>query len=215
MAFGFARLWLNSGRRMAARNDFERKVLRMSIAALAIVALSGTLCGLARAQTKYDINPANSQVQFSLGGFHEVNGIFKVGSGEITFDRTSGVMSGSIVVEAGSGNSGNTARDKKMKGSELHAKKFPSITFSPKQFTGTLKDSGVSTVQVHGVFTLIGKPHPIVVPMTVTIDGSQCTAKGSVTIPYVAWGMKDPTMLFMKEAKHVKVDLTFEGKLAR
>lgn len=215
MAFGFAGISLNLDPRMGGRRGAARKMVRSSVAALTAVAFAGALCGVARAQTKYDINPATSRVTFSLGGFHDVHGIFKVGSGEVTFNRKTGAMTGSIVVEADSGNSGNSARDKKMKHSELHVKKFPSITFSPKQFTGTLKDSGASSVQVHGVFTLIGKPHTIVVPMTVTIDGSQCTAKGSAVIPYVSWGMKDPTMLFMKEAKDVKVNLTFEGKLAQ
>lgn len=214
MAFGFASISLNFEHGMDVRRRAARKMLRGSLAVLTTMALAGALCGVAHAETKYGINPANSKVTFSLGGFHEVNGIFKVGSGEVTFDRKTGAMTGSIVVEADSGNSGNHARDKKMKGSELHVKKFPSITFSPKQFTGDLKSAGTSTLQVHGVFTLIGKPHKVAVPMTVTIHGNECTAKGSFTIPYVSWGMKDPTMLFMKEAKDVKVNLVFKGKLS-
>lgn len=60
---------------------------------------------------------------------------------------------------------------------------------------GTLNDSGDSTLQVRGTFTLIGKPHDITVPMTVHVDGNQYTAKGSFTIPYVEWGMKNPSFL--------------------
>lgn len=215
MAFGFASVSPDFEGRITGRRGVGRKMLRVSLAGLTCAVLAGALCGVARAETKYDINPAKSQVQFSLGGFHEVNGVFKVGSGEVTFDRKTGAMTGSIVVEADSGNSGNSARDKNMKHGELHVKKYPTITFAPKQFMGTLNNSGVSTLQVHGIFTLIGKPHPIVVPMTVTIDGNQCTAKGSVVLPYVSWGMKVPKLMFLKEAKTVKVDLTFEGKLVQ
>jgi polyisoprenoid-binding protein YceI len=190
-------------------------VARFSFVLTLAIALLGATSSSANAQTRYSINPAKSQVQFSLGGFHDVNGFFKVGSGDITFNPKSGAMTGSIVVEAGSGNSGDNARDKKMKGDELHAGKFPSITFAPTQYTGTLNPSGQSNIQVHGVFTLIGKPHTIIVPMTVTINGTQCTAKGSFTVPYVNWGMKDPTMMFMKEAKDVTIDLNFQGTLAQ
>lgn len=193
----------------------SRSVLRITHSVLIALVVMGATCGAAMAQTSLNIDPAKSQVQFSLGGFHEVNGFFKVSSGEIHFDRKSGAMSGLITVEAASGNSGNSARDKKMKGDELHASKFPAITFAPTQFTGILKDAGESSIQVHGVFTLIGKPHSIVVPMTVTINGDQCVAKGSFVVPYVQWGMKDPTMMFMKEAKDVKIDLTLNGPLTQ
>ncbi len=67
---------------------------------------------------------------------------------------------------------------------------------------------------MHGTFTLIGKPHAIVVPMTVEVSGNQCAAHGIFTLPYVSWGMKQPSMMFMKEAKDVKIDVTFEGTLS-
>lgn len=183
----------------------------LCLAALACFALS---VSAATAQTQYHIDAAKSKVLFSLGGFHDVKGVFNVTSGDITFDEVSGHMSGKIVVSAASGNSDNSSRDKKMRGDELHAKKHPEITFIPTQFTGILHATGDSSLQVHGLFTLIGKPHPIVVPMTVHIDGNQCAAKGNFTVPYVSWGMKDPTMMFMKEAQQVKIDLAFQGTLS-
>ena len=189
------------------------RVFQQAALGLAAVACFGLAASTAAAQTHFDINAAKSQVLFSLGGFHDVHGVFKVTSGNVTFDRSSGNMSGKIIVSAASGNSGDSARDKKMHRAELHDKKFPHITFQPQHFTGTLPPSGSSTVQVHGLFTLIGKPHKIVVPMTVQVNGKQCIAKGTFTVPYVSWGMKDPTMLFMKEAKTVKINITFKGSL--
>lgn len=183
----------------------------LSLAALSCFAFTASA---ALAQSDFQINPANSKVEFNLGGFHEVNGVFSVTSGNVTFDKSSGKMSGSIVVSAASGNSDNSARDKTMKKSELRVKKFPQITFAPSHFTGTLNAAGASTIQVHGLFSLIGKAHQIVVPMTVQIHGNQCTAAGTFTIPYVSWGMKQPSMMFMKEAKDVKIDVTFEGTLS-
>jgi polyisoprenoid-binding protein YceI len=216
MQFEFAACAAEPCRDDRGRFRFSRSVLGATHSLLIMFALLGVMCGAAMAQqTSFHIDPAQSKVQFSLGGFHEVNGFFQIGSGDIQFDRKTGAMSGLISVQAGSGNSGNSARDKKMKNDELHAGKFPAITFAPTQFTGMLKDAGESTIQVHGTFTLIGKSHPIVVPMTVTIHGNQCVAKGSFVVPYVEWGMKDPTMMFMKEAKDVKIDLTFQGTLVQ
>ncbi|MGC8548144.1 MAG: YceI family protein [Acidobacteriaceae bacterium] len=187
---------------------------RRTLLSLAVLACLAFAASAAHAQAQYQINPARSKVAFDLGGFHEVNGIFEVTSGQITFDKKTGKMSGNIVVSADSGNSGDSARDKVMKKNELHVSKFPEITFAPSQFAGTLNASGESALQVHGTFTLIGKPHEIVVPMTVQISGNQCTAKGTFTLPYVSWGMKQPSMMFMKEAKDVKIDVTFEGTLS-
>jgi polyisoprenoid-binding protein YceI len=187
---------------------------RRALFSLAVLACLAFAASAARAQTHYQINPAKSKVAFDLGGFHEVNGIFEVTSGQITFDKKTGKMSGLVVVSAGSGNSGDSARDNVMKKNELHVGKFPEITFAPNQFTGTLNASGESTLQVHGTFTLVGKPHQIVVPMTVEVSGNQCAAKGAFTLPYVSWGMKQPSMMFMKEAKDVKIDVTFEGTLS-
>lgn len=189
----------------------SRRVL-FSLAAAACLFFAATA---ARAQTQYQINPAKSKVLFNLGGFHEVNGIFRVTSGQITFHKTTEKMNGKVVVSAASGNSGDSARDKVMRKHELHVKKFPQITFAPTEYTGTLKPSGTSTLQVHGTFTLIGKPHEIVVPMTVQIHGNQCTAKGTFTLPYVTWGMKQPSMMFLKEAKDVKIEVTFQGTLSK
>jgi len=197
-----------SGCRRSSAGGSRRTLFSLAVlACLAFAALT------VHAQTQYQINPASSKVAFDLGGFHEVNGIFQVTSGQISFYRKTGKMTGAIVVSAGSGNSGDSARDNVMKKNELHVSKFPQITFAPSQFTGTLNASGESTLQVHGTFTLIGKPHEIVVPMTVQVSGNQCTAKGTFTIPYVSWGMKQPSMMFMKEAKDVKIDVTFEGTL--
>jgi hypothetical protein len=51
----------------------------------------------------------------TLNTTHEVvNGTFHIQSGSIEFDRSNPKMSGSVVVLAGSGKTGNDSRDKKM-----------------------------------------------------------------------------------------------------
>ena len=188
--------------------------IRTSIPAIAIFAALATLPALA--QSHYRLDPAATQVSFSLGdAMHDVKGAFHLTSGDIAFDADSHTASGQIVVDAGSGQSDSKARDKKMTADQLKASVFPTVTFAPTKFSGTLKASGDSTIQVEGNFTLIGQPHMITVPMTVHIDGSNCTATGSFVVPYVSWGVKDPSVMFLKVAKEVKIDLKLVGSIGK
>ena len=43
------------------------------------------------------------------------------------------------------------------------------------------------------------------------LRGRQITATCHFSIPYVEWGLKDPSILFFKVAKEVEIDLTVEG----
>ena len=159
------------------------------------------------------VNPDASQVAFALGGGHHVNGTFHVQSGSIDFDPDAQKISGSVVVGAGSGNSGDSGRDKNMNREVLDVEHFAEIAFTPSSYQGILAPSGDSTIQVSGTFTLHGTTHDLTVPMQIHIDGSTLTAKGSFTVPYVQWGLKDPSIFVLKVAKEVGIDLTLTGQL--
>ncbi len=166
-------------------------------------------------QRKFEVNPAASQVSFLLGGnTHHVNGTFHVQSGEIDFNPAARTISGSVVVAAGSGDSGDKSRDKKMDSEVLNVAQFAEITFAPKSYQGTIAPSGDSTIQVSGIFTLHGTPHDLTVPMQIHIDGTALTAKGKFTVPYVKWGLKDPSIFILKVAKVVDIDLTLTGTVS-
>jgi polyisoprenoid-binding protein YceI len=168
---------------------------------------------LAQHQT-FTVNPNASQVAFTLGGnAHHVQGTFHVQSGSIDFDPGAQKISGSVTVAAGSGNSGEPSRDKKMNSQVLETDRFAEVTFAPSSYQGTLAPSGDSTIQVSGVFTLHGTPHDITVPMQIHIDGASLTAKGRFTVPYVQWGLKDPSIFVLKVAKEVDIDLSLSGQL--
>jgi len=176
--------------------------------------IAGTLPAIAQSQSHYQIDAGQSSVNFLLAGSHEVKGVFHVSSGDIIFDRSTGHISGKIVVDAGSGDSGEASRDKKMKNDVLKAPNFPSITFEPTQFTGQIAGSGASQIQVKGNFTIIGQPHEITVPMTVQIDGDHGSTTGSFTLPYVQWGLKDPSIFMLKVGKEVNISLTLKGQIS-
>lgn len=162
----------------------------------------------------FTVDPNASQVAFALGGNgHHVNGTFHVQSGTVDFDRTAHTISGSITVAAGSGTSGETSRDKKMNKDVLNVERYSEITFAPQKFDGAIAPTGDSTVQVSGVFTLHGTPHDITVPMQIHIDAGTLTAKTHFVVPYVKWGLKDPSVFILKVAKEVEIDLTLVGKV--
>jgi hypothetical protein len=50
--------------------------------------------------------------------------------------------------------------------------------------------------------------------MQLHIDGTSLTAKGHFTVPYVQWGLKDPSVFILKVAKEVGIDLTLVGSLS-
>src|SRR5215469_8128073 len=124
-----------------------------SFIVLALVVLLGPVA-VGQHQT-FTVIPDASDVKIRLNTTHEVvNGTFHVQSGSINFDLTSPSMSGTVVVAAGSGKTGNNSRDKKMN-DILKVDQFSNISFAPKTYTGTIVPSGDSNIQVSGVFTLL------------------------------------------------------------
>ncbi len=181
---------------------------------LAPAAVFVTVAG-AQQQT-FTVNPDASEVKMTLNTTHEVvSGTFHIQSGSIAFDRSSPKMSGSVVVLAGSGKTGNSSRDKKMDKDILKVAQYADVSFEPKSYTGTIAPMGDSSLQVSGVFTLLGTPHAITIPMLVHLDGGSATAKAHFVVPYVQWGLKNPSFLFWKADNDVAIDLNLIGRLSR
>ena len=167
-----------------------------------------------RAQQNLVIDPARSEVHFTLSDvLHTVHGTFHVQQGKIAFNRVSGEASGSVVVDALSGQSGNSARDRRMTNEELKAQSYKNVTFAPTHFTGEFHSEGDSSLQIHGVLTLLGTEHEIDVPMKVQINGNQVHASGGFAVPYVQWGLKDPSTLMLRVSKEVQIDISLMGSV--
>jgi len=153
-------------------------------------------------QKTFTADPVACRVGFVLSATgHEVHGVFHVQSGTIQFDRSTAKISGSILVSVASGESGDKDRDKKMRSEVLEVEHFADIIFVPQSYMGSIASSGDSTMQVTGVFTLRGTPHDLTVPMQVHVDGARLSATGKFVVPYVKWGLKDPSVFILKVAK--------------
>jgi polyisoprenoid-binding protein YceI len=184
-----------------------------SFAVSALAVLLGP-AALAQHQT-FAVNPDASEVEMKLNTTHEVvNGTFNIQSGSIEFDRSNPKMSGSVTVLAGSGKTGNDSRDKKMNKDILKVNQYTTISFAPKTYTGTIAPSGDSTIQVSGVFTLLGNPHDMTIPMQIHIDRSKVTVRAQFVVPYVQWGVKNPSFMFWKAENDVAIDLNLVGQVS-
>jgi polyisoprenoid-binding protein YceI len=183
----------------------------------AVFALAVLLAPAALAQHRtFVVNSDASEVKITLKTTHElVNGAFRVQSGSIEFDRGNPRMAGSVVVLAGSGKTGNDSRDKKMNKDILKVEQFATVSFEPKTYTGVLAPSGDSTVQVTGIFTLLGAPHEITIPLLVHLEAASATAKAHFVVPYVQWGLKNPSFLIWKADNDVAIDIDLAGAISK
>jgi hypothetical protein len=182
-----------------------------------VLALAVILAPAALAQHQtFLVNPDASEAKMTLKTTHElVHGAFHIQSGSVEFDRSNPKMSGSVVVLAGSGKTGNGSRDKKMNKEILQVEQHATVSFEPKSYAGLIAPSGDSTIQVIGTFTLLDTPHEITVPMLVHLEGTNTTANAHFAVPYIQWGLKDPSFLFWKADKDVAIDLFLTGRLSK
>jgi polyisoprenoid-binding protein YceI len=156
----------------------------------------------------FAIDPAQTKVEFTLGSLlHTVHGDFHLKRGTLSFDPQSGKASGEIVVDASSGESGSAARDKRMHAAILEITRYPEITFRPDRVDGRVASEGKSEVQLHGVFAIHGVEHEILLPVTVDAGGGQYNVIGIFEVPYVKWGMKNPSTLMLRVDDKVEITI--------
>ena len=182
-----------------------------------VLALAVILAPAALAQHQtFAVNADASEVKMTLKTTHElVNGAFHIQSGLVEFDRSAAKISGSVVVLAGSGKTGNGSRDKKMHKEILQVEQHATVSFEPNSYAGVIAPSGDSSIQVTGIFTLLGTPHEITIPILVHLADTTATAKAHFVVPYIQWGLKDPSFLFWKADKDVAIDLFLTGRLSK
>ena len=163
-------------------------------------------------QTTFKLDPSQTTVKFTLGDvLHTVHGTFHLKRGALQFEPASGKLSGEIVVDARSGESGSGVRDRKMHKEILESEQYPEIAFRPDKIEGTVASQGKSSVKVHGMFSIHGVDREIMVPAEVEMSADHWAATVHFTIPYAKWGMKNPSTLFLRVNDYVEIDLVAAG----
>jgi len=165
-------------------------------------------------QAVLELNPTNTHIAYSLQGWpHVTHGTFQLARGIIRIDPATGKTDGSVVVSATSGDSGSHMRDSEMKDSILEVQRYPEITFTPQQADGQRASQGDFPATIRGILTLHGNPHPITLSMMVQPSGDRFTATTRFAVPYVAWGLKNPSLLIFRCADTVYVDVKTQGQV--
>ena len=158
------------------------------------------------------LDPAQTKLHFNVDStLHMVHGTFAVKSGSLQFDPQTGKASGSIVVNTVSGDTGNNSRDQRMHKEILETWKFAEATFRPSQIDGQVSLTAPCDFKVKGVITLHGTDHELVAEVHSEFTGDHWKGTAKFDVPYIQWGIKDPSNFLLKVKPVVNVELELAG----
>ena len=198
-------------------SEQRRTALRKIGGIIAVLVILSTQFARAQDQTfKVVLDPAQTQIHWKLSGLHTTHGTFKLKSGELLFNPATGVAQGEILVDATTGESGDAERDKRMQNEVLESNRYPAIFFHPVQIKGSFKPGeGTQDLIGEGAFNIHGADHPLELPLKVQIASGAVTATTEFTVPYVSWGMKDPSKFLFRVGKQVEIQVIAKGTLQK
>ena len=163
------------------------------------------------------LDPARTEVSFSLGAlFHTVQGRGVPRAATLDFAPEEGLLTGSVILAAAGLTTENESRDKKMQEEVLKSPIHPDIVLELKRAEGPFDPETGGDLQVEASLHLLGKSHPVSFPLEVTIlmdEEGGFRAKGAFMVPYVAWGLKDPSKVFLRVDKEVQVSFSTAGTM--
>lgn len=196
-----------------APGRFASHLRRIVLSCTAFIVLSG----FATAQDlQFKVDPQHTTIKLTLSDvLHTVHGSFQLIRGDLRFDPATNKLAGEIVVDAKSGETGNGMRDRKMHKEVLESERYPEISFQPDRVEGTVTLQGNSLVRVHGIFSMHGVEHEMTVPAQISISPDRWTANLHFSVPYVSWGMKNPSTLFLRVSGTVEVEILAAGTVTR
>src|SRR2546429_8713575 len=90
---------------------------------------------------------------------------------------------------------------------------FGEIIFRPDRITGKLELQGDSALQVHGTFLLHGNGHELTVPAEANLSGDHWSASAKFSIPFIEWGLKNPSTWLLKVDHSVSIELELKGTI--
>lgn len=153
------------------------------------------------------LKPEATAIHWTLSGnMHTVHGTFELKRGVIDLNLEDGSIDGLVEVNATSGQSGNTARDKHMQ-SILESDRYPIISFHPTKVIGRVMPFKDEVVTVEGIFRIHGADHPLRMQINIHPEGNAIILKTEFAVPYVDWGMEDPSILFFRVDRTVNIEV--------
>ncbi len=167
-------------------------------------------------QTQLRLDTNLTTVNFTLADvLHTVHGTFKLMKGDLCFDPMLSTAGGTLVVSGASGTSESHARDSRMHKNILESDIYPEITFLPDRIDGKLNLSGHSDFKLHGLFVIHGASHELTMNVHADILDRHLNAAIHFDVPYVKWGLKNPSTLFLRVNDTVPIDIHAVGEIKR
>ena len=170
---------------------------------------------LSAATFTFELDPAATKVDFTFGAtLHTVDGSMRAREGRVRIDPDTHEASGRFVLDATSAQTGVSRRDRKMHEKILESQRYPDIVFEPQRFSGELNPVGRSQLELHGMLEMHGTKRPVDMTVVATSDGTQVKGSGMMIVPYLDWGLKDPSFFLLRVEKEVRVTIHAVGRLS-
>lgn len=184
------------------------------LATLITIAVLAVAPAATAAEIQIDLDPDRTSVSFRLQAtLHSVHGRATPSSGSLVLDMKDRSMRGEVAVDATTAETGNRKRDKKMHAKVLRSVDDPRITLRARSLEGELAMEGPSEVLLHGEMEILGHAHELSIPLHVEITDGRFTAIATFEIPYVDWGLEDPSTFVLRVAKTVEVSVEAAGRI--
>jgi polyisoprenoid-binding protein YceI len=162
-----------------------------------------------------ELDAARSRVDMTFHAtMHDVEGTLGPASGRIEFDLATREARGEVVVELTEADTEVRRRDRKMHEKILETERYPRAIFRVERVSGVseLRD-GANDLQLDGALELHGVSKPVTVLAHAEVRGAAVDATASARIPYLDWGVRDPSFFVIRVAKEVTVRIQAAGIL--
>jgi polyisoprenoid-binding protein YceI len=97
----------------------------------------------------------------------------------------------------------------------LESEKYPEIVLALTRVTGEVPSEGRSQVTLEGTITLHGASHPFSVSSLVEAHSGQVSGNATFDVPYVAWGLKNPSTFLLHVSDKVALEVHAAGRISR
>lgn len=187
----------------------------MRVMNLVTAVILGLAPQLAADELQIELDPELTSISFRLQAtMHSVHGSAAAVSGSMRLNTGDGAMAGTVTVDAATAETGSTKRDTKMHTKVLRSSTYPRIELVAGRLEGDLALAGPSDVTLHVEMEILGQRHEIGIPLHIEIDGGRFTARAEFEVPYVEWGLEDPSTFVLRVAKVVQVTVLAKGSIA-
>lgn len=177
----------------------------------AVFAVAAVAAPPARAQTSYRIDPATSQIVYSMSHpTHRWSGTSRSVSGVLAATGTA-LTGGRVQAPVRSFDSGVGARDRNM-ARETEADRYPAVTFEARSVTmlPAAQQTAARNATVRGVLTFHGVARPVTVPVRADVSGGRARLTGSFEVTLTEFGLARPSLLGIRSRDWIalRLDLT-------